>query len=56
MFEIYKSYYEMGLFTKADMDNFVLADMLSAEDEAKIVGPATQSTEATQPTTVTQPA
>lgn len=56
MFEIYKSYYEMGLFTKQDMDNFVLADMLSAEDEAMIVGPATQSTEASQPTTVTQPA
>ena len=40
MFDIYKSYYEMGLFTKADMDNFVLAGMLSAEDEAKIVTPA----------------
>lgn len=40
MFEIYQSYYKMGLFTKADLDNFVLAQMLSAEDEAKILNPA----------------
>lgn len=37
MFGIYKNYYAMGLFTKADLDNFVLAEMLSAEDEAKIL-------------------
>lgn len=40
MFEIYKSYYTMGLFTKEDLDNFVLAEMLSAEDEQKILAPA----------------
>ena len=39
MFEIYKNYYAMGLFTKEDLDNFVLAEMLSAEDEAKILNP-----------------
>lgn len=38
MFDIYDSYYKMGLFTKADMDLFVTAGMLSADDEAKIVG------------------
>lgn len=48
MFEIYQSYYKMGLFTKADLDNFVLAQMLSAEDEAKILEPA-QATQPTQP-------
>lgn len=41
MFEIYKNYYAMGLFTKEDLDNFVLAEMLSAEDEAKILSPGT---------------
>lgn len=38
MFDIYNSYYKMGLFTKQDLDNFVLAAMLTAEDEAKILG------------------
>lgn len=42
MFDIYNNYYKMGLFTKADMDNFVLAGMLTAKDEAKIVGVAGQ--------------
>lgn len=38
MFDIYNSYYKMGLFTKEDLDTFVSAEMLSAEDEAKILG------------------
>lgn len=42
MFDIYNNYYKMGLFTKADMDTFVLAGMLNAEDEVKIVGVAGQ--------------
>ena len=37
MFDIYKQYYQLGLFTKADLDNFVLAQMLTAEDEEKIL-------------------
>lgn len=49
MFEIYQSYYKMGLFTKADLDNFVLAQMLSAEDEAKILGVDAQATQPKQP-------
>lgn len=49
MFEIYKSYYVMGLFTKADLDNFVLAQMLSAEDEAKILGVDAQAAQPAQP-------
>lgn len=40
MFDVYKSYYEMGLFTKADLDTFVLAQMLTQEDEDKILKPA----------------
>ena len=40
MFDIYNNYYKMGLFTKADMDTFVLAGMLTADEEVKIVGPA----------------
>ena len=42
MFYIYNNYYKMRLFTKADMDTFVLAGMLTAEDEVKIVGVAGQ--------------
>ncbi len=38
MFDIYNNYYKMGLFTKQDLDNFVLAAMLTAEDEQKILG------------------
>lgn len=38
MFDIYESYFKMGLFTKADLDNFVKALMLSQEDENKILG------------------
>lgn len=49
MFDIYKQYYQLGLFTKADLDNFVLAQMLSAEDEAKILGVDAQATQPTQP-------
>lgn len=49
MFDIYNSYYKMGLFTKADLDNFVLAQMLTTEDEAKILGADTQTTQPTSP-------
>ncbi len=38
MFEIYNDYFKMGLFTKADLDTFVLAGMLTADEETKIVG------------------
>lgn len=36
-FDYYNSYYKMGLFTKGNLDLFVQVDMLSAEDEAKIL-------------------
>lgn len=38
MFEIYNDYFKMGLFTKADLDTFVLVGMLTADEETKIVG------------------
>lgn len=42
MFDIYKSYYSQGLFTKADLDLFVEAEMLTADEESQILNPATQ--------------
>lgn len=36
-FDYYNSYYKMGLFTKENLDLFVSVDMLSAEDEQKIL-------------------
>lgn len=36
-FDYYNSYYKMGLFTKENLDLFVSVDMLSAEDEKKIL-------------------
>ena len=37
-FDYYNSYYKMGLFTKENLDLFVSVDMLSADDEKKILG------------------
>ncbi|MCT3441968.1 XkdX family protein [Limosilactobacillus fermentum] len=37
MFDIYKSYYSQGLFTKADLDLFVQAQMLTADQEQQIL-------------------
>lgn len=37
-FDYYNSYYKMGLFTKENLDLFVQVDMLSADDEKKILG------------------
>lgn len=36
-FDYYNNYYKLGLFTKENLDLFVSVDMLSAEDEAKIL-------------------
>ena len=41
MFDLYKNYYEQGLFTKDDLDLFVEAKMLTADEEAQILTPAT---------------
>lgn len=43
MFNVYKSYYQQGLFTKADLDLFVEAKMLTADQEAQILTPAKQA-------------
>lgn len=42
MFEIYDSYYHMGLFTKADLDLFVQAEMLTADQEQQIINAVNQ--------------
>lgn len=53
MFGIYKSYYEMGLFTQADLDLFVRAGDLSADQEKQIWGVAdSTSTSASTSTAV----
>lgn len=36
MFDIYKNYYAQGLFTKTDLDLFVQAEMLTADQEQQI--------------------
>ena len=41
MFGIYKSYYEMKLFTKDDLDLFVEVGDLSADQENQILGVST---------------
>lgn len=43
MFGIYKSYYEMKLFTKDDLDLFVEVGDLSADQENQILGVAASS-------------
>lgn len=43
MFGIYKSYYEMKLFTKDDLDLFVEAGDLSADQENQILGVSTSA-------------
>ncbi|MEO5283664.1 XkdX family protein [Limosilactobacillus allomucosae] len=43
MFGIYKSYYEMGLFTKDDLDLFVEVGDLSADQENQILGVSTSA-------------
>nr|WP_302426629.1 XkdX family protein [Limosilactobacillus mucosae] len=47
MFGIYKSYYEMKLFTKDDLDLFVEVGDLSADQENQILGVAASSATAT---------
>ena len=47
MFGIYKSYYEMKLFTKDDLDLFVEVGDLSADQENQILGVAASSAAAT---------
>lgn len=39
MFNLYKDYYQQGLFTKADLDLFVEAKMLTADQETQILAP-----------------
>lgn len=43
MFGIYKSYYEMKLFAKDDLDLFVEVGDLSADQENQILGVAASS-------------
>lgn len=43
MFGIYKSYYEMKLFTKDDLDLFVEVGDLSADQENQILGVSTSA-------------
>ncbi|MCF0118726.1 MAG: XkdX family protein [Limosilactobacillus mucosae] len=43
MFGIYKSYYEMKLFTKDDLDLFVEVGDLSADQENQILGVSTST-------------
>lgn len=42
MFEVYKDYYAQGLFTKDDLDLFVQAGMLTADEEDRILNPVEQ--------------
>ncbi|MGP3260756.1 XkdX family protein [Limosilactobacillus fermentum] len=42
MFDIYKSYYSQGLFTKADLDLFVQAEMLTTDQEQQIFNAVNQ--------------
>ena len=50
MFGIYKSYYGMGLFTQADLDLFVKAGDLSADQEKQILGTDSASASASAST------
>ena len=43
MFGIYKSYYEMKLFTKDDLDLFVEVGDLSVDQENQILGVSTSA-------------
>lgn len=43
MFGIYKSYYEMKLFTKDDLDLFVEVGDLSTDQENQILGVSTSA-------------
>lgn len=43
MFGIYKSYYEMKLFTKDDLDLFVEVGDLSTDQENQILGVSTST-------------
>ena len=41
MFDIYNSYYKMGLFTADDLETFVLAGFITADEKNEILGTAT---------------